>query len=170
MRQRTAGGDLHGLVQFTELELEVEAFVFVDREHQAVARGCFEPNDTDANAVRTRTEEWHGVEAVLVRRGLARGAGFRLRHRDAGAAQHGGSGVGDAATELCGLSRNLTVAHSNQNRREGERSRQLPRVAPTKAILHWNYRDRAVWWAGQLDARVRRSADRAGAGPTMGQH
>src|SRR5207244_4822580 len=83
-----------------------------------------------------------GVEAVLVRRGLARGAGFRLRHRDAGAAQHGGSGVGDAATKLCGLSRNLTVAHSNQNRREGERSRQLPRVAPTKAILHWNYRDR----------------------------
>src|SRR5438093_484077 len=142
MRQRTAGGDLHGLVQFTELELEVEAPVFVDGEYQAVTRGRFETDSSDADPVRTRAQKRHGIEAALVRRDVAGGSACRLRHSSDGAAKRRGSGIGDAATELCGLSRDLTVAHSNQNRREGERSRQLPRVAPTKAILHWNYRDR----------------------------
>jgi hypothetical protein len=77
MRQRTAGGDLHGLVQFTELELEVEAPVFVDGEYQAVTRGRFETDSSDADAVRTRAQKRYGIEAVLVRRDLARSAGFR---------------------------------------------------------------------------------------------
>jgi hypothetical protein len=64
-------------VQFTELELEVEAPVFVDGEYQAVTRGRFETDSSDADAVRTRAQKRYGIEAVLVRRDLARSAGFR---------------------------------------------------------------------------------------------
>ena len=65
MHRYGARCDVHRLLVFAELEVEIEPAVLVDQEHEVVARRRLETGGGDNDVVTSQVEEGKRVDALL---------------------------------------------------------------------------------------------------------
>ena len=121
--QRRKRGDLHRLLESTELEGEVETGGLLDLQNH-VLRDRPKSLQLHLHLVRTRLQNWKTVHAGAVAWNGAKGVCRLVAHGDRGAREHSASRISDDAGDLARRLRETgrTDEQPNKNRSCGFRS------------------------------------------------